>query len=85
MCIVIYCVKQKEKSQIEDECTKLNIRIEELSGENSKLSEQLVRAQANDESARLIDTRQQLRQTSKQRDQLLTDKYVIYCYPNEHN
>ena len=81
MCIVIYCVKQKEKSQIEDECTKLNIRIEELSGENSKLSEQLVRAQANDESARLIDTRQQLRQTSKQRDQLLTDKYVIYCYP----
>ena len=57
----------------------MNIRIEELSGENSKLSEQLVRAQANDESARLIDTRQQLRQTSKQRDQLLTDKYVIYC------
>ena len=63
----------------------MNIRIEELSGENSKLSEQLVRAQANDESARLIDTRQQLRQTSKQRDQLLTDKYVIYCYPYEHN
>ena len=85
MCIVIYCVKQKEKSQIEDECTKLNIRIEELSGENSKLSEQLVRAQANDESARLIDTRQQLRQTSKQRDQLLTDKYVIFYYPYEHN
>ena len=85
MCIVIYCVKQKEKSQIEDECTKLNIRIEELSGENSKLSEQLVRAQANDESARLIDTRQQLRQTSKQRDQLLTDKYAIYSYPYEHN
>ena len=63
----------------------MNVRIEELSGENSKLSEQLVRAQANDESARLIDTRQQLRQTSKQRDQLLTDKYVIYCYLYEHN
>ena len=63
----------------------MNVRIEELSGENSKLSEQLVRAQANDESARLIVTRQQLRQTSKQRDQLLTDKYVIYRYPYEHN
>ena len=59
------------------EISKLNVKIEEQEGENSKLSQELIRAQKNDESARLIDTRQQLRHMTKERDQLKSDKYVI--------
>lgn len=59
---------------MEAETVKLNSKIDELYADNSKLTEDLVRAQNIDESARLIDTRQQLRHMTKERDQLTSDK-----------
>ena len=41
-----------------------------------RLNQELVRAQNTDDSARLIEARQQLRNMTKIKDELLSDKYV---------
>ena len=48
--------------------------MKRLESENSDLTEKLIRAENNDDSARLIETREQLRKAIKDRNQLHNDK-----------
>ncbi|XP_067946207.1 coiled-coil domain-containing protein 150-like [Watersipora subatra] len=68
---------QKEKQMMEGEIVKIQTKMEELELENADLRQQLLRAQKNDESARLIDVRQQLRHMTKERDGLIADNELL--------